>query len=118
MNKMILNSALILSLPVFSVHAQNELSKEYLANECHQLSEIVNSLVPSQHNSTCVDKLYASSIQLNTAAEMILNDSNSVAKQILNNAVFDLQYAELNSCNRYIEISHSKFEAHKLKTRL
>jgi len=118
MYKLILKSALVLSLPVLSANAQAQLSKEFLANECHQLSEVVSSLVASQQNGTCIDKLYSASMQMNTAAEMILGDSNFVAKQIMDNAVFALQYAELNGCNRYIEISHSKFEAHKLKNLL
>lgn len=115
MFNMILKRALIVSMPVFGANADAGISKELLANHCYELSETVTSLVASQQKSTCIDKLYTASMQMHTAAELILDDSSSVARPIMDNAVFALQFAELNGCNRYIQISHSKLEANKLK---
>ena len=118
MFKMILKRALIYSLPVLSMSAQSGQSKEFLANQCYELSRVVISLVDSQGKKECIDKLQVASIQMNSAAELIMEDAADAAKQILNNAVAALQYAELLSCNRYILIAHSKFEAQKIKTLL
>jgi hypothetical protein len=115
MSKMILKKTLILSLFALSMSAQAEINKELLANRCYELAQTVTSLVPSQHNPTCVDKLYLASMQMNTAGALILDNSIAAAKQIISNAVSALQYAELTSCKQYIQISHSKLEANKLK---
>ncbi|KTD57966.1 hypothetical protein Lsai_1488 [Legionella sainthelensi] len=118
MFKMILKKSLICSLILFSMNAQSELSKEFLANQCYQLSHVLVSTSEKQHRQQCIDKLHMASMQVNTAAALIMEDEPNSAKGMLNNAVADLQYAELLSCNQYIQIVHSKFEAQKIKTLL
>lgn len=120
MFKMILKGTLIFTLPViaFSLFANTLPSKEVLAKQCRELSDVVASLVSSQQKSTCVDKLVMASQEIEVAGEYILDDFYSAAKQELDIAVYTLQYAELNSCNRYIQISHSKFEAQRIKNAL
>lgn len=115
MSKMILKSTLILSLFVFNVHAQSSLDKDFLANQCYDLAHAVTDLVLSQQNTTCVDKLYMASTQMNAAGLLISTNVSDAAKQIIDNAVSALQFAELSGCNRFIQISHSKLEANKLK---
>ena len=112
---MILKKALMLSLILLSMSAQADYNKEFVANRCNELAQTVTTLVSSQHNPICVDKLYLASMQMNTAAALILEDSIQAAKQIINNAISSLQYAELSSCKHYVQISHSKLEANKLK---
>ncbi|QMT59370.1 hypothetical protein [Legionella sp. PC997] len=118
MYKMILKRALILSLPVLSMNVQSGPSKEFLANQCYELSRVIISLADNQEKKSCINKLHRASVQMSTAALLIMEDSSDVAKEILNNAVADLQYAELLSCKQYIQIAHSKFEAQKIKTLL
>ncbi|KTC89477.1 hypothetical protein OQJ15_10450 [Fluoribacter dumoffii] len=118
MVKMILKRALILSLPVFTMNVHSGPSKEFLANQCYELSRVIVSLADTQEKKICINKLYMASVQMSTAALLIMEDSSDVAKEILNNAVAALQYAELLSCKQYIQISHSKFEAQKIKTLL
>ncbi|CAM3036522.1 Uncharacterised protein [Legionella steigerwaltii] len=118
MFKMTLKKALILSLPVFSMNVQSGPSKEFLANQCYELSRVIISLADSQEKKVCINKLHMASVQMSTAAYLIMEDSSDVAKEILNNAVGALQYAELLSCKQYVQISHSKFEAQKIKTLL
>ncbi|STY28474.1 Uncharacterised protein [Legionella wadsworthii] len=118
MFKMTLKKALILSLPVFSMNVYSGTSKEFLANQCYELSRVIISLADHQEKNICTSKLHLASVQMSTAALLIMQDSPDIAKEILNNAVADLQYAELLSCKKYILISHSKFEAQKIKTLL
>ncbi|KTC82685.1 hypothetical protein [Legionella cherrii] len=118
MFKMTLKTALILTLPVFSMNVQSGPSKEFLANQCYELSRVIVSLADNQEKKVCINKLYMASVQMSSAAYLIMQDSSDVAKELLNNAVAALQYAELLSCKQYIQISHSKFEAHKIKTLL
>ena len=118
MFKMTLKTALILTLPVFSMNVQFGPSKEFLANQCYELSRVIVSLADNQEKKVCINKLYMASVQMSSAAYLIMQDSSDVAKELLNNAVAALQYAELLSCKQYIQISHSKFEAHKIKTLL
>lgn len=118
MIKMILKGALILSLPILSMSAQSGPSKEVLANQCYELSRVIISLAEDQRKLKCINKLYLASVQMETASFLIAQDNPDSAKEILTNAVEDLQYAELLSCNRYIQISHSKFEAQKIKSLL
>lgn len=101
----------------FSAHAIN-LNKELLAKECRDLAENISSLVSSQGRQSCVEKLGMASIQIETAGDLILEDNYATAKQELENAVYSLQYAELNTCNRYIQIAHSKLEAQRIKNSL
>lgn len=118
MIKMTLKRALILSLPVFTMSVHSGKSKEFLANQCNDLSRTIVFLADNQEKKLCIDKLHLASVQMSTAALKIMEDSSDVAKESLNNAVGDLQYAELLSCKQYMQISHSKFEAHKIKTLL
>ncbi|MDR3504602.1 MAG: hypothetical protein P4L79_18705 [Legionella sp.] len=116
MSKMILKKALILSLFTLSMSSvQADQNKDLLVNRCHDLAKMVKSLVVSQHNPTCVDKLVLASNQMSVAATLIADDSVDQAKQIIVNAVKALQFAELTGCSHYIEISHSKLEANKLR---
>lgn len=120
MIKMILKKTLILSLPIlgFGVNAAIVHDREALAKQCQELSRTVASLVSSQQKSTCVDKLVLASVQIDTAGAFIIDDAIPAAKQHLDDSIYALQYAELNSCNRYIQISHSKFEAQRIKNSL
>lgn len=118
MVKMILKRAIILSLPVFSMNVQSGPSKEFLANQCYDLSRVIVSLVDNQERITCSNKLYMAFTQMGSASLFIMEDSSDIAKEMLNNAIGNLQYAELLSCKHYIQISHSKFEAQKIKTLL
>jgi hypothetical protein len=93
-------------------------SKEFLANQCYELSRVLISLSDNQEKKVCINKLHMASVQMSTASFLIMEDSSDLAKEILNNAVAALQYAELLSCKQYIQISHSKFEAQKIKTLL
>lgn len=115
---MILKRALIFSLSVLSMSAQSEPSKEFFANQCYELSQVILSLADSQNKKNCIDKLFVASVQMSTASILIMEDDPDVAKQMLNNAIGALQYAELLSCNRYILISNAKFKAQKIKTLL
>ncbi|CAM4502620.1 MAG: hypothetical protein LEGION0403_FIIPPAGN_02568 [Legionella sp.] len=116
MSKMILKKALILSLFSLSVSSvQAEQNKDLIVNRCNDLAKMVKSLVVSQHNPICVDKLALAANQMNVAAALIADDSVDQAKQIIVNAVNDLQFAELTGCSHYIQISHSKVEAIKLR---
>ncbi|MFJ1270218.1 hypothetical protein ACD661_16825 [Legionella lytica] len=116
MSKIILKKALILSLFSLSTSSvQADQNKDLLVNRCHDLAKMVKSLVGSQHNPTCVDKLALAANQINVAAVLIAEDSADQAKQIIINAAKDLQFAQLTGCSHYIEISHSKVEAIKLR---
>ncbi|KTD37569.1 hypothetical protein Lmor_0432 [Legionella moravica] len=116
-----LKGVLILSLSVLALnaHSSNSLdSKEVLAQKCRDLAQSVASLVSSQEKRACEEKLAMASIYIENAGDWIVEDVYSAAKKELDNAVFNLQYAELNNCNRYIQISHSKFEAQRIKNSL
>lgn len=120
MNNVSLKKALILCLPIlsFSVNADTLEKKEVLAQQCQELSVTVASLVSSQARATCAERLGMASILIEKAGYLILDYAYSSAKTELTHAVSSLRYAELNSCNRYIQISHSKFEAQKIKSSL
>lgn len=120
MINMSLKNALLIGLSFLSlsIHADTAASKEALALQCRQLADTVASLVYSQEKKACVEKLALAAMQIENAGDLILNDAYPPAKQELDHAVYTLQYAELNSCNRYIQISHSKFEAQKIKNSL
>jgi hypothetical protein len=117
MYEMILKKALVSSLLVFCMHAQAGQNREFLADRCTDLAHTVTSLIEGQNNPICVDKLYAASIQMSSAAALILSetDSTDVAKQLIDNAISALHYAQFNGCHRYIQIAHSKLEAYKLR---
>lgn len=120
MNKVNLKKALILSVSIlsFNVYADILDGNDELAKQCQDLSETVASLVSSQAKSTCAEKLDMASLLIEQAGNAIMESAYQTAKDELNNAIYTLQYAELNSCNRYIQISHSKFEAQKIKNSL
>ncbi|MDP3268160.1 MAG: hypothetical protein Q8M40_03845 [Legionella sp.] len=112
--------ALILSISVLSLNASADIlaSKENLTRQCRDLSLSVASLISSQERHMCSEKLSQASGQIDRAGNSIIDDAYPVAKQELDSAVLALQFAQLNSCNRYIQISHSKFEAQKIKNSL
>lgn len=120
MFKIILKGSLILTLPILacSLHAHINSNKEILAKQCRELSQVVSSLVSSQQKNTCVDKLVQASQEIDSAADLIVKGAYHSAKSELEQSVNALKYAELNSCNRYIQISHSKFEAQRIKNAL
>jgi hypothetical protein len=120
MKKVNLKKAVVLSLFIlfFNVNANDLGNKDRLAQQCQDLSESVASLISSQVTSICTEKLGLATIQIEKAGYLILDYAYSNAKKELENAMYTLQYAELNSCNRYIQIVHSKFEAHKIKKSL
>ena len=111
----------ILVLSLFSVSFNTSAAhtdKDLLVQQCRDLSENIISLVSSQGKKSCVEKLADASAQIETAGELIMDDINSAARQELDSAIFSLKFAELNNCNRYIQISHSKFEAQKIRSSL
>jgi hypothetical protein len=120
MNKVNLKKFLILNLAAlsFNSNAYSLGDNDVMAKQCQELSEAVASLISSQAKNTCAEKLGMASIQIEKAGNLILDSAYNTAKVALNNAIFTLQYAELNTCNRYIEISHSKLEAQKIKNLL
>lgn len=116
-----LKGVLILSLSVLALNANannTHESKETLILKSRELAETVISLVSSQEKRVCAEKLAQASFQIETAADWMVEDVYLAAKKELDNAVYALQYAELTNCNRYIQISHSKFEAQKIKNSL
>ncbi len=113
-----LKKILFLGLLTVSFNTSADTDKELLIQRCRDLSESIISLVSSQGKKSCVEKLGTASLQIETAGEWIMNDNPVIAKQELDYAIFSLQYAELNNCNRYIQISHSKFEAQKIRNSL
>jgi hypothetical protein len=116
MNKVSLKKAIIFSLSLlsFNINAAAHYNKE-LAKQCQDLAEIVASLMSSQAKTACAEKLGLASYTLEKAGALILEHVYPVAKMELNYAIYNLQYAELISCNRYIQISHAKLEAKKIK---
>lgn len=93
-------------------------NKDLLAQQCRELSEKILSLISSQEQKVCVDKLYSASIRIETAGDEIIIENNRLAKQELENAILSLHYAELNSCHHYIQISHSKLKVQKIRSAL
>lgn len=118
MLKMILKTALILNIFAFSICAQANENKTSLANQCFELSRKVSNLISDQKYPICVDKLKFAALQMNSAANYILNEANDSAKQLIQSAVFALEYAQFSGCNQYIKIVHSKHEANELKSLL
>ncbi|WP_045096291.1 hypothetical protein [Legionella fallonii] len=120
MNNVSLKKVLVLSLALlsFSLNANTISNMDSLAQQCQDLSKTVAALVSSQAKRTCIEKLNTASVFLEKAGYLILEYANATAKKELNHAIYSLQYAELNSCNRYIQIAHTKFEAQKIKNAL
>ena len=96
----------------------SDANKDILVKQCRDLSDSILSLVSSQGKKSCVEKLGQATLEIESAGDSIIEDNYSTAKEELENAVYSLQYAELNNCNRYIQISHSKFEAQRIKNSL
>jgi len=113
-----LKRILILGLLTVSFNTNAHTDKDLLMQRCRDLSENIVSLVYSQGRQSCVEKLGLASMQVEAAGEWIMTDNSYSAKQELDNAIFSLQYAELSSCNRYIQIFHSKLEAQKIRNLL
>ena len=113
-----LKNILILGLLTLSINTNASTDKEFLMQRCRDLSENVISLISSQGRKACVEKLGSASIQIETAGDLIMTDESNSARQVLDQAIYSLQYAELSNCSRYIQISHSKFEAQKIKSLL
>ncbi len=113
-------NVLIVCISVLTINcfASSLPNKETLIQECRDLSMTVASLVSSQQKKSCAEKLALASMQIDVAADWIVDDVYDAAKDELDNAVYSLQYAELNSCNRFVQISHSKQVAQRLKTQL
>jgi hypothetical protein len=113
----IFKNTLILGLPLLALSAYATITpeNEVLAHQCKELSQTVATLVISQQKSICIDKLTAASKQIDAAGEWILQEAIGEAKSELDKSILSLRYAELNSCNHYIQISHSKFEAKRIK---
>lgn len=120
MMQMSLKKTLILTLSIlsFSTSAHNLVDKDLLVKQCRDLSETIGLLVSSQGKKSCVEKLGSASVQIEDAGDFIINNDNVSARQELDSAIYSLQYAELNNCNRYMQISHSKFEAQRIKSYL
>lgn len=120
MINMSLKKTFFLGLTALSLtgNAQALSSKDILAKQCRELSQTVASLVSNQDKQACSDKLAFASIKIEAAGDLILDAVLANARQELDDAVYALQYAELNSCNKYIQISHSKFEAQRIKSAL
>lgn len=116
MFKLILKRALFCSLPLFCLSNAQAMhpNKEALAFQCRAISQSVSELIASQVKEPCVDKLLLSSYHLNTSSEYLLDEEDDIAKEELLEAIYDLQYAELYNCKRYIQISHAKFETQKI----
>ncbi|WP_298628047.1 hypothetical protein [uncultured Legionella sp.] len=111
-----LKGVLILSLSVLALNANAHYeSKETLIVKSRDLAETIISLVSSQEKKVCVEKLVLASSQIEMAANWMVGDAYFAAKKNLDSAVSALQYAELTTCNRYIQIAHSKFEAQRIK---
>lgn len=117
MNNVSLKKALVLSLSIISLSSSaGTLTNTYaLAIQCQTLSESVAILIAGQAKHACVEKLTSASHLIENSGRLILDGVYVSAKKELDKAIYSLQYAELNSCNKYIQISHSKMEAHKIK---
>lgn len=116
-----LKGVLILGLSALALNAiahDTFESKDSLLLKCRDLAQSVASLVSSQEKRACAEKLVMASTYIDTAGDWIVEDNYAAAKKELDTAVYNLQYAELNNCNRYIQISHSKFEAQRIKNAL
>lgn len=117
MISMSFKKAIALILPLLAFNA-NAASKDQLVQQCRDLSSTVASLVSSQQKKACVEKLGMASMNFDVAGDLIVDDYYQAARNELDSAILSLQYAELNSCNRYIQISHSKLEAQRIKNDL
>lgn len=117
MLNMDLRKSLIISLSAlsFGVNASTIVSKENLAKQCHVLAETVFSLIASQQKPDCIEKLTVASSHIKNAGDFILTEAYVPARENLDISIFTLQYAALSNCSRYIQISHAKFEAKKIK---
>lgn len=120
MIKNILKKSIIISFSLFvlTAHSQRMTNNEDLAVQCKFLAQEVSSLITSQINNTCVNKLITAAEGFEYAGDLILENSINSAKLELDESINDLQIAELISCNKYIQIVHYKVEAQKIKNSL
>lgn len=93
-------------------------NKEALTEKCLYLSQNVSLLMMSQKKKTCIEKLSQAVLHIDQAADAITEERYKTAKKELTEAVYFLQFAELNNCNQYIRISHAKFEAQNIKNNI
>ena len=108
-----------LLLCAWSVNAGLQIpSPELLIKQCRDLSMKISTLVKGQKKGECIDKLDLASSQMNLAGERISAENYPFARKELASAIYALQYAELSVCNYYIQISHSKLEAKKIRQSL
>lgn len=116
----ILKSALCLGLCMVSAAANTHVFWDQSAFflQCKALSKKVASFVPQQKQAFCVEQLILASTEIDMAANHLLDGEMQAAKEALAHSVLTLQYAALNSCRQYIQISHSKFEANQIKNSL
>lgn len=112
-----LKNVLMCSLSVLSVgaSAQDLASKDYLISQCRTLSQSISYLVERQNKVICMQQLNLASTQVAEAGDLIVDDAYLFAKKSLDNAVSTLQYSALGNCNQYIQISHAKSEAQRIK---
>lgn len=115
-----LKNVLISSLSVLSIEAsaQNLATKEYLISQCRSLSQNISSLVERQNKVHCMQQLNLASTQVAEAGDLIVDDAYLFAKKSLDNAATNLQYSALGNCSQYIQISHAKAQAQRIKSSL
>ncbi len=112
---MSVKTVLVLSL-VFASFAGSAQSRDSLIEQCYDLSEHVYSLASQQVKTQCGDKLIHAATHIERAGNFLTLNHDFSARQDLNEAVSDLQYAELSMCSQYLHIVHAKFRAHQLET--
>lgn len=115
MIKLILKKAFLFGLITCSMVTQAAQSKELLASRCREIIQQLAYVSINQHRSICIDKLSSASIQVNSAMSLIWEESYPSARDLLNNAILALQYAELSNCKNLLQIAHLKFEVNQLK---
>jgi hypothetical protein len=114
-----LKKVLVLALLAASLNGYAiQEDKDRLVQQCRNLAESLFTLVASQGRSSCLEKLGTASAELESAGQWIIKANNASAKQELENAIQALHYAQLDNCKRYIDITHSKYTAQKIRSYL
>ncbi len=98
-----------------SANASMKSKNQDLGYQCLELSRTVYLLISNQKKSRCSEKLLLASQYIEDAGESLIDNAIEEAKKDMDQSISALQYAELETCNRYIQISHSKIEAQKIK---
>jgi hypothetical protein len=109
---------LALLLLNWGANALNLCSKETLVQECRALELSVSALVPSQEKMVCTEELMFAADKLKDAAHWINEGTYIKARLVLDQAISLLYYAELNACNQYVQIAHSKLAAIRIRNAL